>query len=224
MYWASALILMCSSAGLVAAPATQPAKKQVATASKTSVPYKGPAASVKATGKPLAQSVTHTGSKPAYAPTKPGVHAPTQNKLSTSATTRGRIQQQPTQQWSRYSNTSRGRQRQYATSRTPVRSRPVYHPPQAQPTSDRYKEIQTALSQKGYLHGEPSGVWDADSIDAMKRYQKDQNLDADGKLSSLSLIGLGLGPKRSVTASSTSPLAAPGVAPGNPTSPIPPKS
>ena len=40
------------------------------------------------------------------------------------------------------------------------------------------------------------GVWGADSIDALKRFQKDQNLDGDGKLGALSLIGLGLGPKR----------------------------
>jgi murein L,D-transpeptidase YcbB/YkuD len=180
------------------------------------VAHKAPAGVVK---KPLAQQATKTNSRPAYAPSKAGVHAPTQ-KMSTATTTRGRVQ--PTQQWSRYSNTSRGRQRQYATSRTPVRSRPAYHPPQAQPTSDRYKEIQAALVQKGYLHSEPSGVWDAESIDAMKRFQKEQNLDADGKLSSLSLIGLGLGPKRAVTASSVSPQAAPGVVPAS--SLVPPKS
>jgi peptidoglycan hydrolase-like protein with peptidoglycan-binding domain len=71
-----------------------------------------------------------------------------------------------------------------------------------QPTPERYKEIQTSLVQKGYLAGEPSGTWDADSIAAMKRFQKDQNLEADGKLSALSLIALGLGPKRTLTASS----------------------
>jgi len=133
-------------------------------------------------------------------------------------------------QYSRYTNTSRNsRQHPYAaaTSRTPVRNRPVYHPAPAQPSADRYKEIQSALAQKGYLHGEPSGTWDAESIDAMKRFQKEQNLDADGKLNSLSLIALGLGPKRTLTASAVSPPPPPpGVPPATPTAPpnqIPPK-
>jgi hypothetical protein len=39
-------------------------------------------------------------------------------------------------------------------------------------------------------------VWGQDSIEALKRFQADQNLAADGKLTSLSLIALGLGPKR----------------------------
>ena len=34
-----------------------------------------------------------------------------------------------------------------------------------------------------------------DSVDALKRFQKDQKLTSDGKISSLALIGLGLGPK-----------------------------
>jgi peptidoglycan hydrolase-like protein with peptidoglycan-binding domain len=67
---------------------------------------------------------------------------------------------------------------------------------QQAPTADRYKEIQQALASKGYLHGEPSGKWDADSADALKHFQTDQNLSPDGKINSLSLIALGLGPKR----------------------------
>ena len=66
---------------------------------------------------------------------------------------------------------------------------------QTAPTPDRYKEIQTALATKGYLHGEPNGVWSQDSADALRRFQQDQNLQASGKLDSLSLIALGLGPK-----------------------------
>ena len=33
-------------------------------------------------------------------------------------------------------------------------------------------------------------------MEAMKRFQKDQNLEPSGKLTSLSLIALGLGPKQ----------------------------
>ena len=67
---------------------------------------------------------------------------------------------------------------------------------QQAPTPERYKEIQQALIDKGYLHNEPTGQWGPDSVDALKRFQADQNITADGKVGALSLIALGLGPKR----------------------------
>ena len=67
---------------------------------------------------------------------------------------------------------------------------------QQAPTADRYREIQQALISKGYLRGEANGEWGPDSMDALKRFQTDQNLTADGKIGALSLIALGLGPKR----------------------------
>jgi peptidoglycan hydrolase-like protein with peptidoglycan-binding domain len=57
-------------------------------------------------------------------------------------------------------------------------------------------QIQQALADKGYYTGPVNGVWDADSVAALKKFQEDQNLTVDGKLGSLSLIALGLGPKR----------------------------
>ena len=76
---------------------------------------------------------------------------------------------------------------------------------QQSPTPERYKEIQQALASKGYYHGEPNGEWGADSQDALRRFQAEQNLTADGKLSSMSLIALGLGPKRLSAQSHTQP-------------------
>jgi len=70
-----------------------------------------------------------------------------------------------------------------------------WHPGQTAPTADRYKEIHEALAKKGYLHGEADGVWNQDSADALRHFQQDQNLQASGKLDSLSIIALGLGPK-----------------------------
>ena len=67
---------------------------------------------------------------------------------------------------------------------------------QRTPTPDRYKEIQQALASKGYMQGSPSGVWDASSVEALKKFQQDQSLEPSGKIDSLSLIALGLGPKR----------------------------
>ena len=63
------------------------------------------------------------------------------------------------------------------------------------PTPDRYREIQQALIDKGYLKSEPNGVWDAQSSDALKQFQTDKKLTPTGKISSASLIDLGLGPK-----------------------------
>jgi peptidoglycan hydrolase-like protein with peptidoglycan-binding domain len=67
---------------------------------------------------------------------------------------------------------------------------------QREPTPDRYKEIQQALAEKGYFRGDPDGNWGPESVEALKRFQREQNLTDDGKLGSLSLIALGLGPKR----------------------------
>jgi len=49
---------------------------------------------------------------------------------------------------------------------------------------------------KGYFHGQLNGEWGSDSTDALKRFQAEQNLQPDGRLNSLSLIAMGLGPKR----------------------------
>jgi peptidoglycan hydrolase-like protein with peptidoglycan-binding domain len=67
---------------------------------------------------------------------------------------------------------------------------------QRQPTRERYSEIQEALIQRGYLSGGATGDWGTDSVEALRRFQADHELDATGKINSLSLIALGLGPKR----------------------------
>jgi len=67
---------------------------------------------------------------------------------------------------------------------------------QSTPTPERYREIQQALATKGYFKGDASGTWGPDSVDALRRFQADQNLEVDGKIGSLSLIALGLGPRR----------------------------
>jgi hypothetical protein len=65
------------------------------------------------------------------------------------------------------------------------------------PTPDRYRQIQEALAAKGYLRTEDAtGSWSQTSVDALKRFQSDQNIESNGKINSLSLIALGLGPKR----------------------------
>ena len=69
-------------------------------------------------------------------------------------------------------------------------------PRQSAPTPERYREIQQALTDKGYSAGPVDGSWGTEWVSALKKFQADQNLASDGKLGSLSLIALGLGPKR----------------------------
>ena len=73
---------------------------------------------------------------------------------------------------------------------------------QLAPTPERYKEIQDALVAKGYLRPEEAGSgWNQTSMDALKRFQSEQNIESTGKINSLSLIALGLGPKHDTAAS-----------------------
>ena len=88
--------------------------------------------------------------------------------------------------------TTRGTKSRSAKARVPKRP-----PGQRSPSADRYREIQQALATKGYLKSEPNGNWDKDSQDAMRRFQADQHLDESGKITSRSLMALGLGPNHS---------------------------
>jgi len=78
---------------------------------------------------------------------------------------------------------------------------------QLAPTADRYREIQKALADRGYLKSEPNGVWDSASQDAMRTFQTDQKLDPTGKINAPSLIGLGLGPKHELPAAAATSSA-----------------
>jgi len=73
------------------------------------------------------------------------------------------------------------------------------------PTPERYHEIQQAMVAKGFLKPEDvASGWDQNSIDALKRFQAAQNLEVTGKINSLSLIALGLGPKHDTASTTTS--------------------
>jgi hypothetical protein len=62
--------------------------------------------------------------------------------------------------------------------------------------SERATEIQTALIKQGYLNGEPSGSWDAQSVAAMQKLQADNGWQTRLTPDSRALIKLGLGPQR----------------------------
>jgi peptidoglycan hydrolase-like protein with peptidoglycan-binding domain len=98
----------------------------------------------------------------------------------------------------------RSTKKKAATSKSKKKTAVVRRVAQQQPTPERYKEIQQALADKGYFHGSVAGVWGADSTEALKRFQREQNLEDDGKIGSLSLIALGLGPQRASPAPGSS--------------------
>lgn len=62
------------------------------------------------------------------------------------------------------------------------------------PSPERYAEIQSALAKAGYFEGSANGVWGDSSVEALRRFQEDNGQEPTGKLDSLSLIKLGLGP------------------------------
>jgi peptidoglycan hydrolase-like protein with peptidoglycan-binding domain len=88
--------------------------------------------------------------------------------------------------------------RRTTTSRRRSRSRSRHYTRvgQQKPQPERILEIEQALSQHGFFAGTPDPVWDAESVNALRRFQAQYHIEADGKLTALSVIALGLGPKR----------------------------
>ena len=77
---------------------------------------------------------------------------------------------------------------------------------QMAPTSERITEIQQALARDGSYSATPSGKWDDNTVDAMKKFQTTHALNPSGKLDALTLEKLGLG---STTAGVAEPVAPP---------------
>ena len=164
---------------------------------------KGKPAAVIAKGKPA----TVVAKGPASAAKKPAVGA-----YRAPATSAARLKAAPPRianSRAVYSRTPARYAKAPVGRRAPVLVRqPQVFVPQV-PSADRYREIQQALADKGFFMGEASGTWSSESAEALKTFQRSQNLDADGKLGSLSLIALGLGPKRVIAAQNISPSQQP---------------
>ena len=71
--------------------------------------------------------------------------------------------------------------------------------------SERATEIQQALIKSGYMTGEPSGVWDAQSSAAMQKLQAANGWQTKITPDSRALIKLGLGPQHDLVASTSGP-------------------
>ena len=91
-------------------------------------------------------------------------------------------------------NKSAGKKSSKSAKKAPPRT--TWRNRQTAPTPERYKQIQDALVAKGFLSQEDAtGGWGQNSADALKKFQAAQNIQSTGKIDSLSLIALGLGPK-----------------------------
>jgi hypothetical protein len=78
------------------------------------------------------------------------------------------------------------------------------HVPQ-RPSADRIREIQQALIAKGFLQSEATGDWDSSTVEAWKKLEADNNLKVDGRIDSLGLIAIGLGPQSNNARESSAP-------------------
>lgn len=87
--------------------------------------------------------------------------------------------------------------RVHASSRKRRRSkRASWRRGQQKMDSDRARQVQEALIREHYLTGDPSGVWDQRSQDAMIRFQAANGWQTKVVPDSRALIKLGLGPKQ----------------------------
>jgi hypothetical protein len=141
-------------------------------------------------GTPAKKSLVRSASKKGAAPARKGTTAASARKPGTTTK----------------SASSRGK-------KTPAK-RVTWRNRQMTPSPDRYREIQGALASKGFLNPEDAtGNWNQASSDALKKFQSEQNLESTGKINSLSLIALGLGPKHE-TAAAAPPKPPPPLPPG----------
>jgi peptidoglycan hydrolase-like protein with peptidoglycan-binding domain len=79
---------------------------------------------------------------------------------------------------------------------------------------ERAREIQTALIREKYLSGEPTGVWDSRTQEAITRYQADHGWQTKITPDSRALIKLGLGPNYS-SSEMINPVAKPAAVTAN---------
>ncbi|MGB7719217.1 MAG: peptidoglycan-binding protein [Bryobacteraceae bacterium] len=134
--------------------------------------------------------VTTPAKKTATPPKKTATKAPAKKGATKAPASAAKRKSAPSKAGPRTAASRRGK-------KGPPAKRVTWRNRQLAPTPQRYKEIQDALAAKGYLKPEDAnGAWNQASVDALKRFQAGQNLDSTGKINSLSLIALGLGPKR----------------------------
>lgn len=61
------------------------------------------------------------------------------------------------------------------------------------PSAERTEQIQSALERGGYYSGDPTGKWDSNTQESLRRFQSANGLPPTGKLDAPSLQKMGLG-------------------------------
>ena len=107
------------------------------------------------------------------------------------------------------SSRSAAASRSRSSKKASTRAAGSWRQTQQAPTTERYREIQRALAEKGFLKTEPTGSWGPESAEALREFQRANNLPDSGKIDSLSLFALGLGPKRTAAAKPSEPETTP---------------
>jgi putative peptidoglycan binding protein len=134
---------------------------------------------------------------------------PTQSSNSSSSTKSSKSSPSAPKSASAHPATATSRSSTHSSSKqSKRRSRSAAPSYQLHPDPERYRQVQQALADRGYFKGQVSGEWNEDSIDALRRFQADQNIEGDGKITALSLNGLGLGAKHDGSSAATVPLSA----------------
>lgn|GEM_PF-1053619 len=71
---------------------------------------------------------------------------------------------------------------------------------------ERVREIQLALIERGFLEGPPTGVYDARTVEAMKRFQEAEGIEVTGYPTAHALYRLGLHPAASSNGATAAPV------------------
>jgi len=138
-----------------------------------------------------------------------------QSRTSTAKKKRRSTRQQPTHKPSS-ARTSQARSMRRPTTRHPTKAQIAAaerrRRAQLRPTPERIQEIQQALAQAGYLNAQPTGRWDDQTREAMRRYQTAHGYPVTGLPEAKSLMKLGLGPHPLPADLDTSSATTPGAA------------
>jgi len=126
-------------------------------------------------------STSNAAKKPASATTSTAPH----HKTTTTTTTTTAPAKKPATR----SHTA-------STGKRSSRKKPVRVRGQQKIDSERAQAIQEALIREHYLTGEPTGTWNQNSEEAMRRYQADHGWQSKEVPDSRALIKLGLGPSK----------------------------
>ena len=189
LFWAAAF------GPLLARAAQSPTQTSTPTKSRSIV-----ASTSSSDSQPAQHAASATGSKKS---------ASSRRSRATAGTSASHHSTSSTKSSSSKSSSTRNTKSSSSRKRSSRQSREVARR-QLRPTPERYAEIQSALAKAGYYEGSPNGVWGDSSVEALRRFQEDNGQEPTGKLDSLSLIKLGLGPNYDrESASATAGAAAP---------------